>query len=155
VRLPLTGRLVALGLATGGRSMAGLVVLSAASSPDGLSQPLRTLAGPVGRAGAAAAAATELVLDKLPVTPPRTQPEGLVPRAAIAATGGYVLAKRRGRRPLIPVLTAAGTAVGAAYAGAWWREHAAQTGLSPLLAAAVEDAVVAGLTALACRDDLG
>src|SRR5215218_11411562 len=79
------------GLATGGRSTSGLAALALNN---------RSHTGALGsrwvRRLAAAAAVGEFVGDKLPQTPSRLQPQGLVPRLGLGAVTGAVLTRRDG-----------------------------------------------------------
>ena len=62
------------------------------------SRPLTLIATPGGRRAAYLAAAGEIVVDKLPVTPDRVEPRGLVARVASGAIAGTVLASASGVR---------------------------------------------------------
>ncbi|HEV2887781.1 MAG TPA: hypothetical protein VGX49_12775 [Jatrophihabitans sp.] len=123
-------RAVLLGLATGGRSTAGLAALA-------LTNP--SSAGALGnrwtRWLAGTAAAGELVEDKLPQTPSRLRPEGLVPRLALGAASGAILTHREGgsrnRTALAGALGLLGAAAGSRL-GASWRQLAGRRfGSSP------------------------
>ena len=72
---------VALGAATGLRSQLGLAAVVARSDPS-LPPMFRK---PFTRRLLLVAAAGELVLDKLPTTPSRLTPQGMVPRLALGA----------------------------------------------------------------------
>jgi len=91
-----------------------------------------------------AAAALELVYDKLPFASSRLRPEGLAARGISSGLSGAALAGPRGAG------VAAAVALGAAFAG-----HRARVGLTAawprgaLQWAALEDAVVIGLAAAA------
>lgn len=98
----------------------------------------------------------ELVVDKLPQTPSRLTPPGLIGRFASGAFGGVQLA-RRGRAPVkscvIAAAVGAAGAAGGAYSGAAWRRWMTG-GTNPRpdwQGAVVEDAVALSLTAAACR----
>jgi uncharacterized membrane protein len=138
-------RAATLGVATGGRSSAGMTALALttpASTPD---RWLARLAGPWGRGGAVLAAAGEAVADKLPGTRSRLEPAALAARVAAGLAAGTAY----GRRERMPVLaTALVSAVGVlvgSVAGARWRAFAADRGWPDLPAALAEDLAVAAL----------
>lgn len=95
------GRAAALGLAGGLRTLSPLAALRLRA---------RALDGPLGLA-ALVAAAGELVIDKLPQTPPRVHPVGLGLRAASSATAGTLVSGPAGG------VLAAALAMGSAQGG--------------------------------------
>jgi uncharacterized membrane protein len=119
---------------------------------------LRTMCGPatvVPLAGARRAAVVvlalgELVVDKLPQTPSRTQPFGL---AARAITGAVSAASTAGeRRDRVPAaLLGVAAAMGAAYAGAAYRSFCARRRLPAIPSALIEDALAYGVGTLLAR----
>jgi uncharacterized membrane protein len=134
------------GAATGLRSTAGVGALVETGSP-GLTgawatEPVRVVAG-LGVAG-------ELVVDKLPNTPSRLDPPGLLARVAMAAVAGAVIARASDRRLAPAMVVAAGTAVVSARVGHDLRTFAS-TRVPPLAAAIGEDAVAIALALLAAR----
>ena len=131
-------RSLALGLATGARSSAGLGALA-------LRAPLGLPVGPPARF-VPYAVAGELVADKLPSTPSRLQPPVLGSRAVAGGLCGLVVARRAGAPRAVPVVAGALAAVGASVAGVRWRT--AHPGVQAALA---EDAVALGLAAVASR----
>lgn len=139
-------RAVALGAATGGRSTAGPVAV-ALTSRAGECGPAGLLGARAGRAAVLVLAAVELVVDTLPVVPPRTAAAGLVPRIASAVfAAGSLAARDHGLRAAAgPAALAAAAAAGAAFAGARLRGIAAPRFGSDLPGALVEDCVVAVL----------
>lgn len=135
-------RALVLGTAAGMRSSLGF------SAPELVGRPVR--ASKVRRALRAAPIVGELIVDKLPQTPSRLTPPGLVARFASGATGAFALARRNNSSLVLPVLAgAAGAAVGA-WGGAAWRRWADARG-PDWHAAVVEDAVALGLASAACR----
>lgn len=113
------------------------------------------LAKPGVRRTLEALALAELVADKLPFTPPRIAPPGLVARAASGALVGLVSTRPRGsrwrygagrarRREVLELcLIGAVAAVTSAHAGYWFRRASrARFGLSTLVGGLMEDAVV-------------
>lgn len=143
-----------LGVVTGSRSQLGLAVLAWAAPPDRHDpRALRVLRSRPARLALAAAAAGEVVADKLPATPSRTSPPSLGGRLAIGGLVGALAVGRADRRTT--ALAAATGVLGAAagsYAGAAYRQAAtARTGTPDLPWALVEDAAAAGLAAVALR----
>jgi uncharacterized membrane protein len=147
--MPTLSRAVLLGLATGGRSTAGLSALA-------LTNPSST--GVLGnrwtRRLAGTAAAGELVGDKLPQTPSRLQPSGLVPRLGLGAVTGAALARReggnRGRTALAGALGLLGAAAGSRL-GVSWRQQATRRFGKDLPGALIEDALWLGVARYASR----
>jgi len=117
------------GAATGLRTTVPLALLAARAGP------------PPARALLSVAAGAELVFDKLPTTPSRLLPPGLLPRIAAASIGGALLG-RRGGHPLAAALVGALGAVGGAVAGYSLRQIAQLETATPDLPWAVaEDGV--------------
>jgi uncharacterized membrane protein len=82
------------GSSTGGRTFTALAGLAlTATAPDGR-QPDQSLAHPWVKTVITLAAAQELVMDKLPQTPSRLQPAGLILRGVAAAAAGVIIARR-------------------------------------------------------------
>jgi uncharacterized membrane protein len=143
-------RAALLGVATGGRSMAGLAAV-ALTTPAGTGRGwLARLASPWGRALLAAAAVGELVADKSPKIPSRLAPGPLAARVGLGALAGAALARRDHTPAGLPVVLAGASAVGGSVAGAAWRRAVPQRDGLPLAAAITEDAVTIGLATLAC-----
>ncbi|QWC86497.1 hypothetical protein KLP28_07430 [Nocardioidaceae bacterium] len=129
----------ALGLATGGRSSLGL--LPSAGAVDSRLAKLAIGGGVLG----------ELVMDKQPSTPARTQTGPFVGRAVLGAVGGMALSRDDSVGTLLPAVAgAAGAALGTV-AGLAWREKAAEAGASDLRAALLEDGAAALLAVWAAR----
>ncbi|WP_167759041.1 hypothetical protein [Blastococcus sp. TF02A-35] len=142
----LTARSFVLGVAAGGRSALGLAgpALTAparAGAPGRRSVPTRLLS--------LAALAGELVVDKQPATPARTEPGALAGRLGSAAVGGAALAGRERANGALPVLAAAAGGVVGSFGGLRWRRWAGER-MPDLRAALLEDAAAIGLAALAC-----
>jgi uncharacterized membrane protein len=98
----------------------------------------------------AVAALTELVADKLPFTPPRTQTRGLVPRIGLGGLSAGLLARSMGAPTGSSAAVGAGAALGTAFAGMAARQALAKR-LPPIAAAIVEDLVAVLLAVLAIR----
>ena len=126
------GRAALLGAAAGARSATPLAVL-AGHGANGWVKALSTVA-----------ATGELIVDKLPGTPSRLQPAPLAGRAAAGALAGGLDARRRHRGIVLAAVIGAGAAVGASYAGAFWRAYTARRGFA-LPGALIEDAVAIAL----------
>ncbi|QKG27505.1 hypothetical protein [Actinomadura verrucosospora] len=135
-------RAAALGAAAGCRSSAGLSALALRSRRyhPGLSG---RLSHPAVKAVNGLLTMAEMGLDKLPSAPPRTSPQGLAPRVAIAAVTARAVARRDGIRSGPPVLLAAAAATASAAAGVRLREAAADRMGSDLPGALAEDAAAA------------
>ena len=127
-----------LGLATGCRSSLGFIGPRLGTAPDAWRAPMATLMG------------AEIVLDKLPKTPSRTQPPGLTARLASGAVGSRQLARNSSQSTSLPMLVGvAGSAIGS-FAGLAWRDWAGQR-MPKWCAAVAEDAVALSATYVACR----
>jgi len=128
-----------MGTATGMRSQMGMATLLM-TSPD--KRLPRLLSGPVARRGWAVAAAAELVADKLPNAPPRTQPAGLALRVALGAlAGGLAAAQLKGN---VLVASALGAAAATAASFGFMKLRMAAAQKAPALVAALgEDALAA------------
>ena len=125
----------------------GMAVLLNGTPPAQLPALLRHRAV---RPVAVAAALGELVVDKLPSTPARTQARGLVPRIGLGGLSAGLLARNAGAPTAVSVAVGAGAATGAAFAGMAVRGALAER-LPPLAAALVEDLVAVMLAIVALR----
>ena len=135
---------VLLGAASGMRAQIGLAILVARqdpSLPPFLQQPWT-------RRLLAAAAAGELVMDKLPSTPSRLVPPAIASRLALGVLAASLLARTR-RAPLPPAAVIGGSSAAvAAKFGHDVRARLARTVPDPAIAV-VEDALAVELAALA------
>jgi uncharacterized membrane protein len=136
-------RAAVLGAATGMRSTVALAALVLRRS-DGLPAALRN---PAARRIAVIADGAELVADKLPMTPSRLDPPGLVGRLISAGLAAAVLARSAHRAPIPAVLTASAAALAAARICHDDRAALARRVPDPVVAVA-EDALAIGLAAL-------
>jgi uncharacterized membrane protein len=134
------------GAATGLRSTAGVGALVETGSPGVTgafaARPVRVVAA-LGVTG-------ELVVDKLPNTPSRLAPPGLLARVALGAVAGAVIA-RASRRRLVPAMVVAATAAVVSARVGHDLRAAASTRVPPLAAAIGEDAIAIGLAVAAAR----
>lgn len=154
----LLGRAALAGAASGARSQTALAALSLTAGPGAKEQPDRTLGRTGVKIGSTVAAVTEGVLDKLPVTPSRLEPAGLLPRIAAGAACGVIIARRTPGGSTAAALAAASlTGAGAAAAFSWlgsqWRAFAAPRLGQDWIGALVEDAAAVTLAAVAARAD--
>jgi uncharacterized membrane protein len=147
-------RAFVIGVASGGRSTAGLAAI-AATTPTGSGsgqQPLAALSTAAGKRVTALMLLGELVADKLPSTPRRLAPPVLLSRVVTGGLAAWTLAQRQqaqpGRTVVAGVAGAAGAGLGS-IVGLRWRDAAARRGSPDLPAALVEDVVVLGLAAAA------
>jgi uncharacterized membrane protein len=143
-------RAVALGAATGARSMTGLSAVALTTPTATRPTWVARLGGPWGRGLTVIAAAGEIVADKNPRVPSRLSPPALAERITMGSLSAAALARRENVRPALPVLLAAAAVVAASVAGARWRTYAQQRGRSAIAAAVAEDVVAIGLSAAAC-----
>jgi uncharacterized membrane protein len=148
----LMARSLALGVASGMRSSLGF----AAPGLRGVRQAGFTPANTVRLLGIGG----ELVVDKLPQTPSRLTPPGLIARFASGGAGALQLASRSGAAPktrAAAVAIGVAGAAGGAYGGAAWRRAAAgdstgeNGGRPDWQAAVLEDAVALNLALAASR----
>jgi uncharacterized membrane protein len=138
---------VLIGSSTGLRSQMGMAVLLNGTPPAQLPALLGHRAV---RPIAVTAALGELVADKLPSTPPRTEARGLVPRIGLGGLSAGLLARSAGAPTAAAVAVGAGAATGAAFAGMAAREALAKR-VPPVAAAIVEDVVAVTLALVALR----
>jgi uncharacterized membrane protein len=132
-----------LGAATGMRSTVALAALILRRS-DGLPAALRH---PAARWIAATADGAELVADKLPGTPSRLDPPGLIGRLIFASLAAAVLARSEHRGPIPSVLTGSVAALAAAKICHDARAALARRLPDPVVAVA-EDALAIGFAAI-------
>lgn len=143
-----------LGLVTGIRSTSPLALLSwisPASDEDALTVD-QLLKSPTGRAATAIAALGEIVADKLPVIPSRTNPVVLLGRVMIGGVAGMILCQRLHQPLVLGVISGAtGAGIGsfASTSSRAWLSRT--TGTPQALWGGVEDIVALGLGSLAVR----
>jgi uncharacterized membrane protein len=133
---------VLLGAASGSRGQLGVATVVARSDPS-LPGIFRQ---PWTRRLFVAAAAGELVVDKLPTTPSRLEPAGIGGRLAMGALAGGLFARTRGAPWLPAAAIGAATAIVSAKIGHDVRARLAQHAPDPAIAVA-EDALAFGLAA--------
>jgi uncharacterized membrane protein len=133
---------VLLGAATGLRGGIAVATMTARSDPS-LPAIFRQ---PWTRRILVAAAAGELVVDKLPATPSRLEPAGLTSRLVMGALAAGLFARTRQARWLPAAAIGASTAAVSAKVGHDVRARLAQHAPDPAVAVA-EDAVAIGLAA--------
>lgn len=84
----------------------------------------------------------ELIADKLPTTPPRTHPVGLIARATLGAACGVAVAVARHTNPVLPMIIALAAALLSTFAGYNARRMlVSRLRLPDFVAALVEDAI--------------
>jgi uncharacterized membrane protein len=146
-------RAAALGAATGGRSMTPLAAVSRAAATGKLQihgSPLAFLARPAVAGVLKLMAAGELLLDKLPCLPPRTNPPSLAWRIALGGACGAMVASID-ERPVVPgILLAASIGATAAAASSFMlmriRLSLGRMGLPDAVVAIAEDALVIAIS---------
>ncbi len=143
-----TTALVLLATATGARSILGLAATTRAfethAPTAGESKPTRLLRGDGARLALTACAALELVADKLPFIPNRTDPAPLVGRVVAGALIGVAVSDLSHRNRTTGALVGAATALCSAYATFHLRQ-ALMDALPPVTAALVEDTMMVGI----------
>ena len=146
---------------SGHRSVSGLAALSLTSPAAVRSQPTRTLCGTWFKRALVFGALQEIVMDKLPFTPSRLAPAGLIARAAAGGLCGVVVMQAQAAQPArsdesVPAdrsALIAGAAAGTAAAlatsvlGSRWRRWAAAKAGGDLPGAMAEDLWALGLAA--------
>lgn len=137
-------RAALLGVAAGCRASLAVAAPVLAVRADGSRAPAVT------RAAAVLGVVGELVGDLLPTTPSRLDPPGPQSRAAAAAVGGALLARRAGVGVLLPAALAASSSAMGTWGGAAWRRWAARHG-PDWPAALAEDVVALVLARAATR----
>lgn len=155
--LPVFARSALLGVATGSRSQlpsAALALTAGPTEPAGSSLGARGgrwLGKSKVRNSVIVAAAGELVGDKLPKTPSRLQPPGLVLRVLLGAGGGAVLAQRHNESQRVHALIGATGALAGSFGGARYRTAMARVFGSDWPGAVIEDVLAAGLAFVSVR----
>ncbi|CCG04142.1 hypothetical protein [Blastococcus saxobsidens] len=145
-RAGLVLRSAVLGLATGSRSALGfaapiVTAPTAAGAPGRVSTKRKVFS--------VAGVVVEMLADKQPGMPPRTDGAAMVARLLAAAEGGGRLAARDRANGALPVTVGVAGALAGSYAGLGWRRWAAGR-LPDTAAALIEDGVALALAALAC-----
>lgn len=141
-------RAAAIGVVAGMRSQLPLALLSVATQQrdqSGRGLP-DVLASPKVTALLLAAAAGELVVDKLPFTPSRLMPGSLVVRTTVGGLAGALLARSGGMHPIYGAAPGAWGALAGSYAGHDARAGlVAATGAPDPLIAVLEDVTAVAL----------
>lgn len=146
-----------LGALTGGRTFAVSALFARALSdvaPNAASGPLtgRLASGTAARALTGLALA-ELLVDKLPIIGPRTEPLPLLARAVAGGVAGAASAELLGSAKTLPVLAGAGAAlVGAHLAYHLRRRIRRKADVADTVVAIAEDAAVIGIGAEVVED---
>jgi uncharacterized membrane protein len=140
------GAAALLGAATGLRSQTGVAAVVLRSAPDRLPKPLRSKAA---RAGAGLALVGELVADKLPAAPNRTDPVGLAARLGGAAGAAWLVGRSRGRALGPEVAVGAALAAATAFGGMALRSRLSRR-YPPMAVALAEDGVAVALALVGC-----
>lgn len=140
-----TATAAALGIVTGLRSQLPMAFLARTAEE-------RLLAHPVARWGSTVGAASELVIDKLPVTPSRLNPGSLTGRTVLGAIGGAVIARRLSGSPAGGAVVGGAGAVAGSFAGYHLRQQIGRrTGLPDPLIALLEDSIALTAATLLVR----
>lgn len=151
VRASTVLRAAALGASTGARSSAGVAALAFTSRPTDRGRIARWAGSRTGMVVAAVMAAGELVADKLPSTPGRSQPQVLAPRVVLGAVAAEGMAGRENDSAGLPALVAVAAAVPTALLGERLRTRLSHRVGSDLPGAVTEDVLTALLAFLGAR----
>lgn len=144
-------RSIVAGVATGLRSQSTFPVLARAAREGRFAvkaaPPIGWLRSPLVGRLTTLAAAGELVVDKLPFTPSRIDPQPLAGRLGFGALSGGIVANTAGRPWFAGALLGAVGALVGSFTGYWVRKRIVeQTGLPDLVVALGEDATAIGLS---------
>jgi uncharacterized membrane protein len=135
----------AIGAVSGLRSFTGPAIIAEAANRNIVKlkdTPLAWLATDTAARASTLLAVAELIADKLPFTPDRTNGPSLVARFIAGAVCGMAIAGRRKRSEQILGAIVGGTAaIAGAYAGYQYRKHVK---VWPVVAALFEDTVAVG-----------
>jgi uncharacterized membrane protein len=134
-------RPVLAGLAAGSRSQSATTACALSPLTRTSGRPDQVLHGWLAKRIQVLAAAGEIVGDKLPQAPPRTQVEALVPRLILGAGAAAMLARRHGDSVFVAGVLAAAGAAASSFGGVPLRAAAAARLGSDLPAAIGEDVV--------------
>jgi uncharacterized membrane protein len=151
-RKNILARVALIGVVSGLRSQTGTAAVALTTDIGEKARPASLLAGRWARRITATAAAGELAGDKLPMTPSRLSPPGVVSRMAFGALAAAALSQRQ---PGYISTAAAGAlgaaaAVGGTFAGAGWRRAVHHSGRPDWPAALIEDLAALTLAFTAC-----
>jgi uncharacterized membrane protein len=136
-------RAAGLGAISGLRTFSAPALLSRQLSRSDRKEGVTSLLGsPTVATVLGALAVGEIVADKLPWMPNRTDPPGLIARAGSGAFVGATICRAKGRSTVAGALIGAASAVAAAFAGYHLRRAATRKlGLPDTFVAVIEDTV--------------
>jgi len=141
-----------MGAVSGLRSFAGPAIVSEAAHRKLLKldkTPLAWLASGGAAKTSIALAVGEMIADKLPFMPDRTQAPALIGRFVTGAVAGAAVSGRKRNDQIMGAVVGGAAALAAAYAGYQYRKHVKLPGI---IAALLEDAVaVSAGTAIVAR----
>jgi uncharacterized membrane protein len=136
----------AIGAVSGLRSLTAPAIIAGAANRNILKlqkTPLAWLASEGSARATILLAAGELIADKLPFMPNRTDPPGLIVRFISGAICGMAIAgRRKGNERIMSGIVGGTAALAASYAGYQYRKHVK---LPALAAALLEDVVAVGV----------
>ncbi|NDJ76201.1 MAG: DUF4126 family protein [Chloroflexi bacterium] len=152
-------RIIGLGLLTGSRTLAVLATLSsrlAQQQSSGVTGSLCWLTNRWAARLLQIMAAGELVADKVPDIPSRTESGPLVGRTLVGALTGTLYCAAQGRSRVVGALLGAVSAAAGAFVGYHLRRNAVEeSGLPDPLVALIEDSIVlSGARVLLCDVDV-
>ena len=127
----------------------GIAAVTVGVPRDRLMTPLRH---PAARPVLITLAIGELVFDKIPGVPKRTEPPGLIARVSLGVSACAGLAWSRRRPTVVPAIIGGSVALATAFVGATVREHFSDR-LPTVMVALAEDLLAAFLAAAALAGD--
>jgi uncharacterized membrane protein len=136
-----------LGAATGLRSQLGVATVTAVAPPRSLPSLLRR---PIVRKLTTGVATLELVGDKMPSAPDRTQPGGLITRIVLGGSAGGVVARTMGFGGRRSVVVGAIAATASTFAGLSLRRRLISR-FGPLPAGLIEDGIAVSAALVGVR----
>lgn len=146
-------KVVSLGAAAGLRTMMAPALLSYSASQRNDGNSENTLASRKAVVGFGLLAVGELIADKLPNTPNRTEPIGLAARIVSGAISGGIISSKYKKSVPIGIALGALAAIAAAYAGQNIRRAVSkETGIHSSVIGAVEDIIAIRIGAAALKD---
>lgn len=147
-------KVISIGAVAGLRAMMPAALLSYTASRRRKNDPDSSILASDGAALAFGLLAVgELVADKLPTTPNRTEPAGLAARVVSGAIGGGVICSQRKSSVPLGIALGALTAVAAAYVGQNLRRKIADgLDVSSSMVGAVEDVIAIRIGAVTVKD---
>ncbi|MEO3407430.1 DUF4126 family protein [Mucilaginibacter sp. CAU 1740] len=147
----------ALGILAGMRTTAAMVaathILSRGRFKRLGGSPLRFMQSPTVATVCKVISVSEIVVDKLPSTPNRTEPGGVIGRSLSGALAGAAICKAAGGKALTGALIGGATAIASTYAGYFLRKNIVKSSHIPdPVIGGVEDILTIGAGVTLCAN---